>query len=191
MERNELSDMLQQLELLKQKVEREERLGEKQIRRAMRKKMSHINRQGWFFVVIALMAIPLFVWSRCILPVSELFCWVTCVFLAVAAIHTHLIHSELSPEDIAREHLVTIARKLTALKRNYTRWLFFSIPFVVCWMVWYFQELKAILSPDILNSAMISCAVGGVIGLLIGGYKHIQVQRSCSELLEQIEEITN
>ncbi len=191
MERNELSEMREQMELLKQKIEREECLGEKQIRRAMRKKMSHINRQGLFFIIIALMAIPLFIWSRTILPISDTFCWVTCGFLAVEALYTHLIHSELSAEDITREHLVTVARKLTALKRNYTRWLFFSIPFVVCWMFWYFRELKAILSPEIFNSAMIGCAVGGVIGLLIGGYKHMQVQRSCSELLEQIEEITN
>ncbi len=190
MQTNEWNDMREQLELLKRKVEREERLGEKQIRHAMRRKVSYINRQGWSFVLLSLVAIPFFIWSRRVLPVSELFSWVTCGFLAVAALYTHLIHSELSSEDIAREHLLTVARKLMALKRNYNNWLLFSIPFVVVWIVWYVRELRTILSPEIFFSAMICCAVGGVIGFVIGFHKHIQVQRTCSELLEQIEAVS-
>ncbi len=190
MNQNELNNMREQLEILKRKIEHEERMGEKQIRRAMRKKMSYINRQGLFFVLLALSAIPFFIWSRRILPISDTFCWVTCGFLAVAALYTHLIHSKLSAEDITQEHLVTVARKLTALKRSYTRWLFFSIPFLVFWICWYIRELKTILSPEIYTTVLIGCAVGGVIGGLIGTYKHIRVQRSCSEMLEQIEDIT-
>lgn len=190
MQTNELNDMREQLELLKRKVEREERLGEKQIRHAMRQKVSHINRQGRFFVILALVSIPLFIVSRNVLPVSELFCGVTCGFLALAALYTHLIHSKLSAEVIARDHLMTVARRLISLKQGYNRWLLFSIPFVLVWIFWYVHELRAILSPEIFSSAMISCAVGGVIGFVIGFHKHLQVQRACSELLEQIEEVS-
>lgn len=190
MQTNELNDMREQLELLKRKVECEERLGEKQIRHAMRQKVSHINRLGRFFVILALVSIPLFIVSRNVLPVSELFCGVTCGFLALAALYTHLIHSKLSAEVIARDHLMTVARRLISLKQGYNRWLLFSIPFVLVWIFWYVHELRAILSPEIFSSAMISCAVGGVIGFVIGFHKHLQVQRACSELLEQIEEVS-
>lgn len=191
MQTNELNEMREQMELLKQKIEHEKQLGEKQIRRAMRKEMAKINRQGWSFVILALAAVPFFIWSRNVLPVSEPFCWFTCAFLFVAALYTHLIHSELSAEDLNGEHLLSVARKLTNLKRSYNRWLYFSIPVVMVWILWYVHELRVILRPEIFLPTMICCAVGGLIGLAIGLHKRRVVQRSCSELLVQIREMTN
>lgn len=191
MQTNEWNDMREQLQLLKQKVEREEQLGERQIRRAMSRQMAKINRQGLFFTILALVSIPYFIWSRAILPVSEPFCWFTCAYLLAAAIYTHLIHSELSAEDLTRDHLITVARKLTALKRSYTRWLYLSIPFLAVWIYWYVHELRLILRPEIFVTTLIACAIGGLIGFAIGIHKHMQVQRGCSELLEQIREISD
>lgn len=190
MEQYELNDMREQLEILKQKITREEQLGEKQIRRAMRKRMARINRRASIMTAIGLLAIPYMFFATEFLHLSNNFCWVTCLLLFISVLFTIFSHSELSADDMTQEHLITVARKLMTLKRRYRQWLYFSIPILILWCWWFFFEIKSSMPEEIL----LPCFVGGVVGLIAGGFigfrEHKLLQDSCSEMLEQIEDIT-
>lgn len=191
MERNgewqEVAELREQINLLKQRVEREDLRTEQMIRRAVHEKMSRLNRRGICLIVLALCAIPYMIWTFDFLGLSHAFCSVTCIFFVVAALHTHLVHDELRASDISDEPLVGVAAKVLRLKRNYRRWLYFSIPFLCCWILWFLYEaLHSIAFPMELQALLGGVACGLVIGLILGIRSYRRTQRTASEMLEQI-----
>lgn len=190
-ELHELSQLRSQLELLRNKLEKEEIVNRRILQNAIRRSVSSLHRKGLFFVIIGLAAIPYMIWAFGFMGFSTLSCVVTCIFLAIAVAHTIWSHYGLSPDHFANDDLVLFGRRVAALKRRYTSWFYFSIPFLVVWFFIMWREVMSLNpSHEMVIAITSGAAVGGIIGLIAGIRMWRSVQRTASQLLEQIETLT-
>ena len=136
------------------------------------------------------LAVPLMLWCNWFLGMSMLFTVVTTVYLSFAFIYTYITHRDINNTDLMNDDLVGVGEKVAKLKRHYSSWVLYGIPFVLCWFAWFFYELKnAGLPSENMDAALNGVLIGGTIGLIMGVMRYRKVQRVANDVLQQIREM--
>ena len=192
----EMEQMRSQLNLLKQKLDKQEIVNDRLMRQSMRQKMSWINKYRW----LALLAFP--VVALCFLPMTfqlGLSWWLygfTVLFVAVDAVLDWHVN-RTSDRDFMRGNLMETAQRLTRMKQIRNQQLLFGMIVLVVWMGWLVYEVymaghSAPAGSDLLPVSWCYLGgifVGGVIGLILGLKIFFKMQRTNDEIIEQIEEM--
>lgn len=186
----ELDMMKKQLEVLKDKLDKETIINEQLMRRAMKDKVSKLHKEAIIIACVALFGIPYCTWVFSFMHMSYLFIGVTDVFLAIAIVYTFFTHKGLKANDLLNGNLVDVSYKITKMRHLESAWLRFSIPFITCWFAWFIFELMK-QNGDEAKGMAIGGAVGGVIGAIIGTIKYRKRRKKSQEILLQIKELTS
>lgn len=191
MDSKELQQMKEQLAILTQKLDQETIVNERLMRRAMKSKASWIRRKAIMESIVTLIMIPYFIW---VMPglcgISVEFCAFVCFFLVLALGYNYYIHSHFQPEKFAHGNLLEARKDTLMLKKFYANWLMFiGIPFIVVFLAWFTHDITQVIHGEELQGVLGGMAIGCVIGAIIGTYRYNKVQRTATEILEQIEEM--
>lgn len=186
----ELDMMKKQLEVLKDKLDKETIINEQLMRKAMKDKVSKLHKEAIIIACVALFGIPYCTWVFSFMHMSYLFIGVTDVFLAIAIVYTFFTHKGLKANDLLNGNLVDVSYKITKMRHLESAWLRFSIPFITCWFAWFIFELMK-QNGDEAKGMAIGGAVGGVIGAIIGTIKYRKRRKKSQEILLQIKELTS
>ncbi len=186
----ELDMMKKQLEVLKDKLDKETIINEQLMRKAMKDKVSKLHKEAIIIACVALFGIPYCTWVFSFMHMSYLFIGVTDVFLAIAIVYTFFTHKGLKANDLLNGNLVDVSYKITKMRHLESAWLRFSIPFITCWFAWFIFELMK-QNGDEAKGMAIGGAVGGVIGAIIGTIKYRKSRKKSQEILLQIKELTS
>lgn len=188
----EVAQLKESLELLKKKLDRQDIVNQKLIRRAMKHNISQINRNGIFTIVLGCIAVPfctlIFRYST---GLSWTFCIITGVFLLICVIATWLIHKDIMRRDFMEQDLVSVSLAMAKLKRQYVNWLKFAIPCLILWLMWLGWEFVRVYDIKLEIGFIISALIGGAIGGAIGYTKDRQTVKLAEKTIEQIEELKN
>lgn len=190
-EHEELEQMREQLQLLKDKLAREHIINDKVLRRAVRDKLSSVQRRSLIMSIVGAIAIPLVAVKLFLMDFSLTYTVITTLFLALA-IGTELYTMGLvSGSNIVSGDLLSAGIKAARAKKIQQQWLIVGIPFVVIWLGWGAYELHGMFpNPEEFRAMLISGVVGGVIGGIIGSVIYYRNQRELSEIIDQIEDLT-
>ena len=186
----ELDMMKKQLEVLKDKLDKETIINEQLMRKAMKDKVSKLHKEAIIIACVALFGIPYCTWVFSFMHMSYLFIGVTDVFLAIAIVYTFFTHKGLKANDLLNGNLVDVSYKITKMRHLESAWLRFSIPFITCWFAWFIFELMK-QNGDEAKGMAIGGVVGGVIGAIIGTIKYRKRRKKSQEILLQIKELTS
>jgi hypothetical protein len=188
-ESTELEQMRTQLNLLKEKLEKETIVNERLIRKAMKEKVSNLNRDAIAITIVALLGIPYctFVFAN-MMNMSWWFIGTTDVFFLIAVIDTYISHKDIRAKELMDGNLIEVSRKIERMRRMYANWLKFGIPFIIVWFAWFLFEA---LGRNVDDGAPIAIggAIGGIIGACIGIRKYRQTRRKTLEVIMQIKEL--
>ena len=172
-ENSEMEHMREQLNLLKEKLEKETIVNERLLRKAMKDTVSSLNRDAIGVAAIGLLGIPYCTFAFSLLMnVSWWFIGVTDVFFLTAVIYTYYSHKGIRAKDLMDGNLIEVSRKMVRMRHMYATWLKFSIPFITVWFAWFMYE---ILGNNVADG--IPMAIGGVIGGIIGAFIGIRIYR--------------
>ena len=133
---HELEDMRSQINILKEKLEKQTIVNERHIHRSMNSKMSDLTRTvaiTIFAGVFALVYSTWFFWSQ---DLSLAFVVATAVMLVVCIVLTILQRVRLKSIDFSQSNLVDAARTLAKIKKHYREWHWVAIPMSVVWFSW-------------------------------------------------------
>ncbi len=188
-ENSEMEHMREQLNLLKGKLEKETIINERLLRKAMKEKVSSLNRDAIGVSAMALFGIP---YCTVVFPtlinVSWWFIGVTDVFFIIALIYTYYSHKGIRAKELMDGNLIEVSRKMVRMRRMYATWLKFSIPFIIVWFAWFMYEILHKNTND-----GIPMAIGGVVGGIIGAFIGIRVYRRTRQrsldVIMQIKEL--
>ena len=196
MESNELEfgEMKNQLDLLRERLDKQIEINEKQLRRAIGEGLGSLrsrDRFGLIFCVVLTVLMPLlFVVQGC----GYLFVGATFVMLAVNAITGYFMKFDATL-DIDRLDLVSTSKRLLKYKHNNTIYIVYSMPVVMVWTLWYLYEICKRLQIDSASGCfiMLSCMLfGEVVGGIIGYFSFYRPSmRDADRVLNQIKEITS
>ena len=186
---NELEEMRQQLQALKNKVERQGVLNERLVKQSIKDKMSDIHRTLYKLVVIVLLAIPLWIFIKYTQHLS----WPLTIFtilMMVVSVGFDWYINRMDTDNVDKD-LKETANKLVEMKKRRTLQEKIACLVVLpVWVVWvgyeFYQNAPSHESGVIM---LISMAIGLVIGGAIGVSIFFKWQRKNDEMIEQINDL--
>lgn len=188
---HELEEMRSQINVLKEKLDKQTIVNEEHIRRSMKSKMSDINKTVTVTIVMGMFALIYCTWFLYMQNCSLAFVITTAIMLAVCLCLTIGQKVTLGQMDLSRENLIDTAQTLSKVKTHYQNWHKIAIPVLVIWFAWLMYEMTSVLGLDSSMAIGFCCgaAVGGIIGGIAGFRINRKIVRKAIEILEQIEEL--
>lgn len=186
----ELDEMRQQMQTLKNKLEKQEIVNESIVRHSMKKSADSIARRYYILMAVALLMLPYGYWAFVMLSgFSKAFWIATCVMMLICAAATYYNSRNVSNVDMTRNNLVEVRKKMARAKKFDADWLFFGIPMIIVWLGWFVYEVYKQDNDVVSNPLLWGGCVGGVIGAIVGFSIHFKTQRQYQEIINQIEDI--
>ena len=189
-EHNELEQMREQLQLLKEKLAREHIVSDKVMRRAVRDKLSGVQHRTVAMSIVGTLAIPFVITTLHAAGFSLGYTIMTGAFLIVAVAVELSTMGMLRSSDLRSGNLLSAGIQAARVKRLQQQWLVVGLIFVAVWLTWGAYELHGIFpNAEEFHAMVISGAVGGIIGGVIGSTVYRRNQRELGEIIDQIEDL--
>lgn len=182
----DIESMRMQLETLKKKLDEQQIVNDKLVRRAMSNKMSWIMKFLWTELFVLLpFAVLAFINLKSMVPGMSWYPVIAILVFMLACIVIDLYVNYTSENDWKSENLISTGMKLVKMKR--LRWMQVAInlPIVFILFVWLFYDLEF----EGKDAMVCGSVVGGVIGMVIGIGVLIRMNRTNDELICQIREL--
>lgn len=188
---SELEEMRSQIGLLKQKLERQTIINDTHIRNSMKSKMSALNRTVGATICAGIFAAIFSPTYFYMMNFSLTFVIATAVMLVICLVLTIMQKIRLGRIDISQSNLIDAAQKLSSLRKHYKEWYKVAIPMLLIWVGWMFYEFvdKVGLDTPYAIGFCSGCAVGLIVGGVIGHRINRKIINHANEILSQIEEL--
>ena len=187
----DLENMRQQMTTLKNKLNQQEIVNDRLIRRSMRNQVNNINRRYNIIMAIGLIMVPYGYWCFVKLCGLSLFFWiVTSIFMLICVGATFYTYRKISDPNLMNRNLVDARKKVVSAKKFEANWLFFGIPAVVLWMGWFLYEIYQLHGGAFSNGLFWGGCIGGIIGAICGLSINFKTQREYQDVIDQIEDLT-
>ena len=187
----DLENMRQQMTTLKNKLNQQEIVNDRLIRRSMRNEVNTIARRYYIIMAIGLFMIPYGYWCFVKLSGLSIFFWiVTSIFMLVCVGATFFTLRKINDPNLMNHNLVEARKKVASAKKFEANWLFFGIPAVVLWLGWFLYEVYQIHGGAIGNGIFWGGCIGGIIGAICGLSINFRTQRQYQDIIDQIEDLT-
>lgn len=188
--------MRQQLQLLNTKLETQTIVNDQLIRQSMLSKMSFLRRYTWITYIILPFVFLDFVYLRHLFDLSWTFFIGTIVFLSVCVFTTAYINRYRN-QDFSGGNLVDVLRQMLRQRTLRKHYFVVSNLFLVLWFVWLFYEINDGIQRHVpvyheMSASLLigSFIVGFIIGTFISIRTYLKMQRINSEIIHQIDDLT-
>ena len=187
---NELDDLRQPITELKNKVDRQGRLNEELVKKAIMSKMKSVHGIIVKLAILAVLCIPFYIMMKYQVGLSWPLTIFTIVFLLASVTSDFFINRM----DVAHmsDDLVETANKLVKMKRNRVIGQRIGISVTFLWLIWFCYEyfqLNSAYGTEAAWTSLIGIFVGAGVGALIGLRIFNKMQRTNDEMIDQINEL--
>ena len=187
----ELENMRQQMTTLKNKLNQQEIVNDRLIRRSMKNEVNTITRRYYIIMALGLFMIPYGYWCFVKLCGLSLFFWIaTSIFMLVCVGATFYTLRKINDPDMMNRNLVEARKKVASAKKFEANWLFFGIPAVVLWLSWFLYQTYQLHGGALSNGLFWGGCIGGIIGAICGLSFNFKTQRQYQDIIDQIEDLT-
>ena len=187
----ELENMRQQMTTLKNKLNQQEIVNDRLIRRSMKNEVGTITRRYYIIMALGLFMIPYGYWCFVKLCGLSLFFWIiTSIFMLICTGATFYTYCKISDPNMMNRNLVEARKKVASAKKFEANWLFVGIPAVVLWMAWFLYETYQLHGGALSNGLFWGGCIGGIIGAICGLSINFKTQRQYQDIIDQIEDLT-
>ena len=187
---NELGEMRQQINLLKDKLNDQEIVNDNIIRKVVQEKVDTIHKVGWRIVVLGILEVPLVIWVfRELCGFSWMFCIITAIYVLSSVIFQVIMNMSMKRQVRPNDDLLAVGKQLVKLKKRNVQWLFFSMPFTALWtglIIWEAYKNPAFFPFDFEMFVYI-IIFGVVLGLVIGLSIFFKRYNAMKDAISQID----
>jgi hypothetical protein len=186
----QFEDMRRQMNTLKNKLEQQEIVNDRIIRRSMKQEASQISRRYNIIMVLCILMIPYtYVVFKMNLGLSLTFWIGTSIFMLICAGATYYNSLNIANANMMSKNLVEVGQKMARAKKFDANWLFFGIPAVIVWLAWLVWELYQ-QDADVARYSLYGVVCGAVLGSVIGIKIHTKTLQQYQNIIDQIEDLT-
>lgn len=187
----QFEEMRQQMQTLKNKLEKQEIINDRLIRSSMKNTAGNIKRTYLMTIAVSILMVPYGYWAFVTLSHFSIAFWIgTSIFMLVCGGATLYNKRNLSDARLMTNNLIDVRRRMACAKKFDSDWLFFSTPAVILWLSWFMYEVYK-QNHDLLSHPLFwAGCIGGVIGAIVGLSIHFKTQRQYQKIISQIEDFT-
>ena len=187
----QFDDMRQQLNTLKKKLDEQDIVNDRLVRRSMKKEVNTIARRYYVIMAVGLLMVPYGYWCFVKLGGLSISFWiVTSIFMLVCVGATYYTLRKINDPNMMNRNLVEARKKVASAKKFEADWLFFGIPAVVLWFAWFMYESYKIHGDALSSGFFWGGCIGGIIGAICGLSLNFKTQRQFQDIIDQIEDLT-
>lgn len=199
---NELEQMRQQLQMLHDKLDKQEIISDKMVRNAINAKMSWIKKYTYMQMYL-LVPFCAAIWLALKYMVNlSWYCYAFMVIMTIVdSVWDYRINiASLKAEEVEKNSLKGTMQKLIDMKQMRKKSFAIMLPLVIVWLAWVGIEMWQNLGElsgldDVLKGAAHGGFIGFLIGLPVGIFAawriYSKMQRTNDEAIAQIKELTN
>ncbi len=188
---SQLDDMLQQMQTLKKKLDRQEIVNDRIMRQSMKQRASNISRRYYLLLALCIFMIPYTYWALVVLTGFSLAFWVgTCILMMICGGGIYYSIRNVDGKNIMHCNLVDVGKQMARAKKFDADWLYFGVPAICLWLGWFIYEVYKINGSELSSGLFYGGAVGAVIGAIAGLRIHFNTQHQYQEIIDQIEDLT-
>ena len=186
----DLENMRQQLATLKNKLNQQEIVNDRLMRRSMRNEVNTISRGYNIIMILGIFMVPYFYLVFIKLSGFSMAFWIgSSIFMLICVGATFYNSRKISAPDMMSNSLLEARQKVASAKKFDADWQKFGIPAVILWFGWFMYECYQIQGGDIINPFFWGGCVGGIIGAIAGYKYHFKTQRQYQDIIDQIEDL--
>lgn len=187
----QFEEMRKQMEMLKSKLDKQEIVNEKILRKSMRKNVNNISRRYTALVVVAMLMIPYAYYVFVSMMGYSIGFWIaTVVFMLISCGYTVWNGRDLYAGNLMEKSLLVVKQKMALAKKRDNQWMLFGIPMLLLWLAYFVYEVYQKGGAEEVHTLLLASAFGGAVGLILGLTIHFKTQREYQEIIDQIEEMT-
>lgn len=187
----QFEEMRMQMEMLKSKLDRQEIVNDRILRKSMKKNMNNITRRCTILVVLALLMIPYAYYVFVSMMGYSIGFWIaTVVFMLISCGYTVWNGKDLYNGNLMEKSLLVVRQKMALAKKRDNQWMLFGIPMLILWLAYFVYEVYQKGGAEEVHTLLLASAFGGAVGLILGLTIHFKTQREYQEIIDQIEEMT-
>ena len=186
----ELEAMRHQMNTLKKKLNQQEIVNDRIIRKSMRNTANNIKRHYYAIMALTLLMIPYTYMVFILNQGLSMAFWIgTSILMLLCAGATYYNSLNVSSSNMMNRNLIEVGQNMARAKKFDANWLFFGIPAAIVWLVWLTWEFYQ-LDLEAARYMIYGTICGAVLGTILGFKMHFNTQRQYQEIIDQIEDIT-
>lgn len=187
----QFEEMRMQMEMLKSKLDKQEIVNDRILRKSMKKNMNNITRRYTILVVLALLMIPYAYYVFVNMMGYSIGFWIaTVVFMLISCGFTVWNGRDLYTGNLMEKNLLEVRQKMALAKKRDNQWMLFGFPMLILWLAYFVYEVYQKGGAEEVHTLLMASAFGGAVGLILGLTIHFKTQREYQEIIDQIEEMT-
>ena len=187
----QFEEMRMQMEMLKSKLDKQEIVNDRILRKSMKKNMNNITRRYTILVVLALLMIPYAYYVFVSMMGYSIGFWIaTVVFMLICSGFTVWNGRDLYTGNLMEKNLLEVRQKMALAKKRDNQWMLFGFPMLILWLAYFVYEVYQKGGAEEVHTLLMASAFGGAVGLILGLTIHFKTQREYQEIIDQIEEVT-
>ena len=186
----DFEEMRQQMNILKEKLQKQEIVNEKVFRRSTRKSLKGINRRYTFVSILCILMVPYSYWAFVKLTGMSIWLWLaTCVLMLIAFVYTQYTGRFISSRVFEKD-LVQARAKVAKAKKLDHDWLKIGIPLIVLWLAYFGYEMYKVTGGEDSIYIVVMCVVCALLGGVVGLKIHFKNQDNYEQVIEEIDDFT-
>lgn len=183
----DLQQLKEQFDILNKSLDEQAIINENLIRSSVNSRVRNINKDGRAMVGIAVAGILCILTDHYLMDWSWAFTIVTIAFMLTAIVCNIRFRRGISSANALSSDLIDMRLRALHLKKMQARWLWFSIPFLIVWLMWLVCEIfQNTANP---TPIFIGAAVGFVVGGILGISQYRRTRRRAREIIRDIESL--
>lgn len=183
--------MRQQMTILKNKLEKQEIISDRMLRKAMKKNVVDINRRYLIIATVGLLMIPYGYWAFVMMGGMSIGFWLVCSFgMVVSFCYTLWNGKDLRDKHLLETDILTARKKVARAKKRDHEWLKFGIPFGILFIIYFAYEAYRLYGAEGEWHMLIVGVICGLIGCAVGVKLHFSTQRKYQDIIDQIDDLT-
>lgn len=180
----DFEEMRQQMELLKEKLNRQEVVNEQLMHRTIETKLNRLSfnrRIKRIYMILCMVFIPGLLVKGVGLPMW--FGLATVAMLALSLVYHEAFMEHISADDLNRYSIHEISEKALRLKEQGARWLWIGIPMVIVWLITFIYVVQHRFDLEAGGESILyGIAFGIIIGASLGFIIYRRQRRMIDEL---------
>lgn len=166
---NEVDELREQLALFKQRLDQQEIISDRLMRRSMNARISVFTKWSVITDIIGLLCTPVILFGLHAIGVSWYLGAILLVMIVIELAFNIAAHRQLQCLFSEGNDLLTVRRGLLRFKKNERLWMLIAVPLLFVWLLAFYWQ-QGIFSGEITGTAasgLVVSVIGFVLGLLI------------------------